>query len=58
MASDPEIAELEKKQEDEDAKQMMEEFETHMKDFEPADMLTIELPPGEEMTLHEDQRDE
>ena len=33
---------------------MMEEFEMHMKDFEPADMLTIELSPGEEMSLHED----
>ena len=36
----------------------MEEYELHMKDFEPSDMITIELPPGEEMTLHEDQRDE
>ena len=34
-------------------KAMMEEWDTHMSDFVPEDMLTFELNPQEEMSLHE-----
>merc|ERR1711939_252316 len=35
-------------------KAMMEEWDTHMSDFVPDDMLTVELQPREEISLHED----
>ena len=41
---------------DEDAlekKSMMEEWDTHMSDFVPEDMLTIDLGTREEISLHE-----
>jgi len=33
---------------------MMEEWDTHMSDFVPDDMLTVELQPREEISIHED----
>ena len=36
---------------------MMEEWDAHMSDFVPDDMLTIDLNPREEMSLHEDAPD-
>lgn len=33
---------------------MMEEWDTHMSDFVPDDMLTAELQPREEISIHED----
>ena len=35
-------------------KVMMEEWDAHMSDFVPDDMLTVELQPREEISLHED----
>ena len=35
-------------------KAMMEEWDRHMTDFVPDDMLTVELQPREEMSLHEE----
>jgi hypothetical protein len=32
---------------------MMLEWDTHMSDFVPDDMLTIQLNPREEISLHE-----
>ena len=34
-------------------KAMMEEWDLHMSDFVPEDMLTFELNPKEEISLHE-----
>lgn len=33
---------------------MMEEWDEHMSDFVPDDMLTVELQAREEISLHED----
>jgi hypothetical protein len=35
-------------------KEMMEEWDTHMSDFVPEDMLAVELQPREEISIHED----
>ena len=35
----------------------MEEWDAHMSDFVPDDMLTIDLNPREEVSLHEDAPD-
>jgi len=33
---------------------MLQEWDTHMADFVPDDMLTIELSPREEISIYED----
>ena len=35
----------------------MEEWDTHMADFVPNDMLSVQLNPREEISLHEDAPD-
>jgi len=37
---------------------MMEEWDNHMSDFVPNDMLTVNLNPREEISIHEDAHDE
>ena len=39
-------------------KAMMEEWDAHMSDFVPDDMLTVEIDPREEISLHEDAPEE
>jgi len=36
---------------------MMEEWDLHMADFVPNDMLSVQLHPREEFSLHEDAPD-
>lgn len=33
---------------------MMDEWDAHMSDFVPDDMLTVQLQPREEISIHED----